>query len=115
LRRVIGPILLVSFLALGSGLMEYWHNLQHEMEDAIEAAQAPRMGGQESTPTGVPKHHDENNCPVHAQLHMPAMPVAWVPLLILMGAFVAFLSELAEQRAGVRVCLNIDCRGPPAC
>ncbi len=57
--------------------------------------------------------HDESNCFVHAQLHLARMPVAWVPLLILLGLFVAFLTQIASPLVSQRQIFRIDCRGPP--
>jgi hypothetical protein len=110
MNRVAAVILAIGFLMLGTGTMEYLHNLEHAREDAAEAAIANATG----QPVQEAPHHDENNCPVHAQLHMPALPVAWVPLLILLGVFVAFLTMLAPQLAPQPAFVRIDCRGPPS-
>jgi hypothetical protein len=103
-------LLAVCFLGLGSGAVEYLHNLQHERDEAAQAAIA-RAAGREA-----PSHqtHDETNCDFHAQLHVPLLAAGWVPLLVLLGAFVACLTTLATTLVGRRVPLRIDCRGPPA-
>ena len=41
------------------------------------------------------------------------LSVGWVPLLICLGLFVAFLTLLTPQLASQRVAIRIDCRGPP--
>ena len=99
-RRLFAAILIALFLALATGAMEYLHNREHAREDA-------RLG----TPD---QHHDENNCAVHAQLHAPALSSGWVPLLVCIGLFVAFLSELTDQPTAHRPITRLVCRGPPA-
>ena len=111
MRRVASQIVILCFLVMGTGSLEYVHNLEHALEDANEA----RAGRQHEERDRAPAHHDESNCAVHAQLHMPALSGGWVPLLVLLGVFVAFLSEIAPRWTPARWCLNIDCRGPPAC
>ncbi len=109
MNRLAAVILAFCFLTLGTGAMEYLHNLEHAREDAAEAAIAKATG----QPVQEAPHHDETNCPVHAQLHMPTIPVAWVPLLILLGVFVAFLTMLAPAMTPQPAFVRIDCRGPP--
>jgi hypothetical protein len=99
LRRAIGILLLLAFLGLGSGLLEYLHNLEHLREDAA---------------AGTHEEHDDSNCPVHRQLHLPLISAAAVPLLICVGLFVAFLTLLASQPSSHRPLVRLDCRGPPA-
>jgi hypothetical protein len=105
--------LLLVFLALGTGTLEYLHNLQHAQEDAREDALLARKGGP-LTPHES-HEHDDSNCPVHAQLHLPLMSGGWVPLLVLLGLFVAFLSLLSQPLIHRAVPARIDCRGPPVC
>ena len=109
MHRFAAIILVLFYAALGSGAVESLHNAQHASEDARVLAAAHDAG---TTPHS-PVHHDENNCPVHLQLHLSVMAVGWVPLLICLGLFVAFLTELplslpAQQRRVV-----LPCRGPP--
>jgi len=111
MRRFPAIFLTLVFLMLGTGTLEHLHNLQHACEDAIEAAAAKAA----HQPVQEHQEHDENNCAVHAQLHMPTLPVAWVPLLILLGLFVAFLSMLAPRLNPQAQFIRIDCRGPPVC
>jgi hypothetical protein len=108
-RRPAAILLLLCFLGLGSGVLEYLHNLQHEREDAAEA-QVARAAGLPQQPH---KTHDETNCEFHAQLHVPMLSAGWVPLLVLLGVFVAYLTTLARPLVGQRIPLRIDCRGPP--
>ena len=96
--------LLISFLGLGTGALSYLHELQHEHEDA--------QAGHDDRHAPV---HDESNCFVHAQLHLPTVSVGWVPLLICLGLFVAFVTELAPPLVSQRAFFRIACRGPPAC
>jgi hypothetical protein len=108
--RFAAIILVLCYAALGSGAVESLHNAHHATEDARLAA----LQDQRTTPTH-PTHHDENNCPVHLQLHLSVMAVGWVPLLICLGLFVAFLTELPVSLPPQQRCLVISCRGPPVC
>ncbi|MBV8781507.1 MAG: hypothetical protein JO353_08930 [Phycisphaerae bacterium] len=110
MRRLAASWLLLTFLLLGSGVLGYVHNLAHALEDAIEDASHRDDG----SPIQHEQHeHDETNCPVHAQLHMPAISVAWTPLLVLLGIWIPFLTQ---GPAVVVLRLHSPCfdsRGPP--
>jgi hypothetical protein len=108
LYRWASFVLLLCFLGLGSGGLEYAHNLQHDAEDAIEDAKAKA--------SGLPverHHHDESNCHVHAQLHLGCIPVGWVPVLISLGLWVSFLTLMDRPLIPRAMPVRIDCRGPP--
>jgi hypothetical protein len=105
LRRFASILLVATFLALGSGGLEYLHNLDHQRLDSRHADSA-------SHPSPLP---DDNNCKTHAQIHQPVAATAWVPLLVFFGLFVAFLTLLAPEPVSHRPLLCLDCRGPPAC
>jgi hypothetical protein len=109
-RRLASISLMLCFVALGTGTLEYLHNLDHLREDAREANLLRKAGLPVS-----PQKHDESNCAVHAQLHLPILNVGWVPLLVFLGLFVAFLSLLATPLIPRPVPAWIDCRGPPLC
>ena len=111
MRRAVSIILLLMFLGLASGAMEFMHNLRHAREDAA-AARTQDDRQKHDSPAPV---HDESNCFVHAQLHLPTLSVAWVPLLVFLGVYVAFLTEIAQPLVSHRAFFRLDCRGPPAC
>ena len=90
-------------------MLEYLHNQQHAWEDALVTA-AARNAGMPELPHGT---HDESNCEFHAQLHVPIMAAAWIPLLILLGLFVAFLTQLPSAPSVRQVSGRLVCRGPP--
>ena len=100
-RHVASILLLLAFLCLGSGTAEFLHNREHAREDA------------QSDHPAAP--HDESNCVIHAQLHTPLLSIAWTPLLVFLGLFVAFLSLLTPALIPQRTFIRLDCRGPPAC
>ncbi len=110
-RRLPAILLLLCFAALGSGVMEYLHNREHAEEDAAQIAAARAAGLPDSPDKPV---HDDSNCAVHAQLHLPVISAGWVPLLVLLGLFIAFLTLLAQPLLSQRTPLRIACRGPPA-
>ena len=93
-RRLLVTVLALALLALGTGALQYAHNHEH---------------ADHATP------HDESTCFLHAQLQAPLISAANVPLLILAGLFVAFLTLLTSQPVSHRPLLSLDCRGPPAC
>src|SRR3954468_7366705 len=88
--RITAAILVMAYLALGSGAVERWHNAQHAAEDARVVAAAREAGA----PVPQTPFHDDVNCVTHSQIHLSGLAVAWVPLLILLGLFVAFLTLL---------------------
>jgi hypothetical protein len=110
-RRIAACILLLSFLALGSGALEYLHNRSHAMEDAHAAKLAEDAG----EPIPVAPVHNDSNCFIHAQLHLPTISEGCVPLLVAAGLVIAFLTEIARPRVSQQPFFSIDCRGPPAC
>jgi hypothetical protein len=109
-NRVASYLLLCVFLALGTGAAEYVHNLQHAAEDAKEDAIAAASGHPSQE-----HHHDESNCAVHAQLHMPFVAVGWVPILLTLGLLLALLSLSITPLIPRMLPVRVDCRGPPVC
>jgi hypothetical protein len=108
LKRVTSIVLLICFLGLGTGTLEYLHELQHAREDAVVDAMAKAAG----LPV-KPHHHDESNCEICAQLHVQFVFTQWAPLLVCLGLFVAFLTLLDTPLILRRLPVRIDCRGPP--
>jgi hypothetical protein len=127
LRRFGSILLAILFTLLGSGALEHVHNLDHAARDAAGATHgepghdcngAHRHSGDADAddPAPAPAHgHDESNCDTHAQLQAPLIAAGWVPLLVCLGLFVAFLTLLSPRLTPQRVPLRTDCRGPPAC
>ena len=102
--------MMLCYVALGSGAAEYWHNAEHAAEDAAAAVMARDSGA----PLDHSPIHDESNCPIHAQLHLAGLAVGWVPLLVCLGFFIAFLTLLAPRLPAQRLVFALPCRGPPA-
>jgi hypothetical protein len=101
-RRWPAIVLLVGFLALGIGLLENLHLRTHLLESA-----ATRLDRNSSN------HHAADDCDLCLTLHLPVLSAGWVPLLVCLGLFVAFLTLLSQRVAPQRVALRIACRGPP--
>jgi len=114
MQRVAALLMLLCYAALGSGAVEYWHNRQHAAQDEGSLAVATADPGSAAVHHDHVPLHDESNCPIHLQLHLAGLAVAWVPLLICLGLFVGFLTMLAPVSRGRRIALAIPCRGPPA-
>ncbi len=108
MNRSVASFLVIVFLALGSGAAEYVHNLQHTADDRREDAAASVTG----EPTH-PLHHDDSNCAIHAQLHLPFAVIGWIPILISLGLLIAFLTQFATTPVPRLSTLRVDCRGPP--
>jgi len=108
-RRIAALLLVACYLCLGSGALEYWHNAEHAVEDARMAALASAGGA----PLQHLPLHTDFNCPEHARLHLPLISAGWVPILVFLGLFVAFLTTLRPRLIAQRVIERIDCRGPP--
>lgn len=108
MRTVVGILLLLCFLVLGTGLAAHLHGLQHDRADVAVAKAEGR------SPHGLPPLHDENSCQTHALIHGPALAQGWVPLLVFLGLFVAFVTMLAPPLASQHAPVRLDCRGPPA-
>jgi hypothetical protein len=109
-NRLAASILVLCYLALGSGAVERWHNARHAVEDATAVAAATKAG----LPAPAIPTHNDSNCQTHAQIHLSTMVIGWVQLLILLGVFVAFLTLLPVKAAGVVPHFALTCRGPPA-
>jgi hypothetical protein len=106
-RRVPGIILVFALMAVSSGLIEHIHRLEHsasrsESLSSSAGWQAPGQPG-----------HDEQNCDICLTLHMPLLSAGYIPILICLGVWVAFLSSLRPRLIPQRVQRSIDCRGPP--
>lgn len=109
MNRAAAAILVLCYLALGSGAVERWHNAQHAAEDARAIVAAQKAG----VPAPVLPNHDDGNCLIHSQIHLSTMAAGWVPLLIILGAFVAFLTLLPVKVVSVERYFDFACRGPP--
>ena len=111
MERITSVLLLICFVALGTSSLSFLHELHHAWEDSARAAEAETAGLPNPE---EPHHHDESNCDVHAQLQLPIIAVAWVPLLVYLGLFLAFLTLLPASLVDQRQPVRIHCRGPPA-
>ncbi|MEO6435327.1 MAG: hypothetical protein ABIP55_06145 [Tepidisphaeraceae bacterium] len=111
MRRIATILLIGTFVALGAGVLEHAHYLQHVHDDALAAADSSDSSHQEGKDGS---HGDPADCLLHGLLHAPLLSAGWAPLLVCLGTFVAFLTLLAERPAAVRLLARLDCRGPPA-
>jgi hypothetical protein len=112
-RRLPPILLLVAFVALGSGLLEDLHLRTHLRERAASAVAAAKRVSPSASPS-APDRDDDSTCELCAHLHLPRVSTGWVPLLVCLGLFVAFITQLAPRLAPQRVAVRLDCRGPPA-
>lgn len=104
MRHIAGILLLIAFGATGTGALARLHDLAHAHQDLHHG----HSHGEHDAPA-----HDETNCDLHAMLRAPVMAGTTVPILIGLGLFIAFLTQLASAPHAQRVPVRIDCRGPP--
>jgi hypothetical protein len=104
-RRASGFLLLMAVFFAGSGLAGYLHELDH-LSGRVPPSVSRILGVSEPG-------HDESACSICLNLHAPALAGFTVALLICVGIFVAFLTQLAPHLVSQRALARIDCRGPP--
>ena len=114
MRRLPAILLLIAFAALGSGLLEDLHLRTHLRERATGAAAAALQVTSPTVEQSSLDPDDASACELCAHLHLPRVSTGWVPVLVCLGLFVAFLTQLAPRLAPQRVAMRLDCRGPPA-
>lgn len=119
MKRFWAILLLCAVAAVGSGALRYAHDMLH----APGAAHAHEHGhhhghdhpGGHDEPTLPAPLHDESTCVIHALLKLPMLGGGFVPLLVCLGLFVAFLTLLPTTPVrSRRPLLLLDRRGPPA-
>jgi hypothetical protein len=96
-RRVAAIALLLTFALMGSGALDFAHREVHALQHADK-----RMHGD-----------DENDCPICFALHAPILSGGFVPLLVCLGLFVAFLTLTAPTMTAQTSPIRLTCRGPP--
>ena len=102
--RSAATVLILAFAALGSGLLLHVHNAAHAAEHALHADE----------------HHpasplDTSTCDLHGKLTLPMLSAGFTPVLVALGLFVAFLTQLTPSWNTAFAHVRLDCRGPPAC
>jgi hypothetical protein len=114
-NRVASILLVLCFAGLGSGWFRHAHDAAHAAQDSAMLKGDRVHGGTSAPAPADAPRHDESNCSIHALLNAPLLHAAIVPLLVLAGLFVAFLSLLAPQPVSRRPLSRLGCRGPPSC
>lgn len=103
LRRFWSTFLLLTWCALGTGLLAHLHNVQHEQEDRREV----RLGHH------GPVQHDERNCDLHAQLCAPVMSQTTIIVVPTAGVLLETLQPVDQTVHVDPIRLLHACRGPP--
>jgi hypothetical protein len=106
-RRLPAFILIAALLLLGTGGLEFAHNLEHAAIDSHRAASSP-----DDQPRPAPVHN-ENNCEFHARLHLPVTLADSAPLLLYFEKLVALHVEHVSLLISQRAIDHCHCRGPP--
>ena len=99
-------------LALGSGALRFLHELSHSAAEHVHTGSTDHDADPDPHPSHPPVH-DPADCFTHAQLNLPMMQSGYVPLLVCLGLFVAFLTSMPAPVMSRRPVLLLDCRGPP--
>jgi hypothetical protein len=109
-KRAAGIFTLLALLGVGSGGFDFLHQLDYQRQTQGWAAVAAKHG----TPVPPPvSRHDPSNCAICLTLHLPGITPGFSPVIAALG-FLAITPLLRSSRPFVaRLCLAIDCRGPP--
>jgi hypothetical protein len=110
LRRVASIILIIALLALGSGAVEYRHNLDHHSDHLATSTIPDDHSGHDPAPAD-----DKSDCPFHFLLRAPILLTLAAPLLSLDPAPVDSASFIYTPLLSQHTPTRIDCRGPPTC
>jgi hypothetical protein len=102
-HRLGASLLIICFAAIASGLLLHVHNLAH-------AAEHVNARGEHH-----PFNSDERTCDLHGKLTAPMLSGGFTPVLIALGVFVAFLTQLSPAWVSAFAFRRLDCRGPPVC
>ncbi len=107
-KSVATWLLVCCYLGLGTGTLQRLHAAEHELEDAREDAAIHACCAHTAA-----HHHDEHNCPTHADLLLAFFfdGVAGVPLLP--GDLVSPAVPCHVTHSARLIWMRIDCRGPP--
>lgn len=106
MRRLGAMVLILTFAVLGSGLLLHVHNAAH----AAQHTQAEGDGhDQDHGPV------DTRGCDLHGKLTLPMLSAGFTPVLIALGLFIAFLTQLTPAWNSAFAHVRLDCRGPPVC
>ena len=103
MRRFAATILVLAFATLGSGLLLHVHNDAHAAEHAHHADD-----DHPASPL------DTSGCDLHGKLTLPMLSAGFTPVMIALGLFVAFLTQLTPAWDSAFAHVRLDCRGPPA-
>ena len=113
MRRFGASLLILAFAAIGSGLLLHVHNLAHAAEHAhaVDGHHHEHGDGHHEHPTPI----DTRTCDLHGKLTAPVLAGGYTPVLIALGLFVAFLTQLSPAWVSAFAYRRLDCRGPPVC
>jgi hypothetical protein len=110
LNRVASIILIIALLALGSGAVEYLHNLDHHPHQVAGTTSCDDHSGHDPAPAD-----DKSDCPFHFLLRAPILLTLEAPLLSLDPAPLDTASFIYTPLVSQHTPARIDCRGPPDC
>lgn len=119
MRRVAALLLVVGLLSLGSGSLDFAHELAHRLEEPPANAAAPSHDQRHDAHHHHHPHdhrhpHDEFTCHLYALLNAPLALTQAPKMLVGVGLLVGFLTLLFTPTERLRLPTRINCRGPPA-
>ena len=112
--RIIAIFLVTAVGALATGVPGYFHEREHDREDAAELAAFVATHGPLPANTPIPhKEHDETNCPMCALLRAPMILIRSHFVLVDSGAVVYQFAMTAIHQHSYTLPSRLACRGPP--
>jgi len=94
LRKFLAILLILTFVGLGTGAIEYVHNLDQHQGEA---------------------NHDSSDCDFHCLLRAPLVLTTATPHLLSRGELLAIANFILPTLISQHTPGRIDCRGPPVC
>jgi len=106
MRRLIALILVCCFVLLGTGAVQYFHQLQHQAE--------AKACYQSSTPHDhQPAKHHDSSCQLCLQLHHPIFIAGWSADLVGLATVTGWVTVRPDSAITSLPLLQVVCRGPP--
>jgi len=110
MRRVISYTLACWLVLLGTGWVQYLHNLEHALGQSATQVATDRG----HAPRSIPSKHDDAKCQLCLQLHQPVWHGGSIIVSLAAASLVGRTEAAPNQWFGSRRLNWIDCRGPPA-
>lgn len=101
MRRIAALLLLLAFVALASGLPQWTHRRDHDLQHLLSGKDQPAS--------------DENPCSLCLALHLPLTGASHAPALVDAGSVPSEIFHCTPGNTTNHPAALLPCRGPPAC